>query len=57
MTATPTLAGARITPVTLFLLFDSNFFDEVDTTMAEVQKYGYKGGCQFGWGVRSYKNY
>lgn len=55
MTSTPSPSGSRMTVVTLLLVKDSNFYDEVDVSMAEMPMFGYRGGCGFAVGVRSYK--
>jgi hypothetical protein len=44
------VAGKRITPLTLALLEDTNFYEIVDKTVSEPVHWGYGKGCSFAFG-------
>jgi hypothetical protein len=44
------VAGTRITPLTLALLEDTNFYEIVDKTVSEPVHWGYGKGCSFAFG-------
>jgi hypothetical protein len=44
------VAGKRISPLTLALLEDTNFYEVVDKTVSEPTYWGYGKGCSFAFG-------
>jgi hypothetical protein len=50
MTPTVGLSGLRISGLTLALLFDTGYYEEVDISFAEEMKWGRSRGCGFAQG-------
>lgn len=44
------LSGTKITKLTLALLADTNYYDNVDLTVADTVHWGYQKGCSFAQG-------
>ena len=51
MTASDLPQGLRISPITLHLMADSNFYSHVDTGAADAAFWGKERGCEFAQGM------